>query len=159
MTTLVDVRKRHITLMQTTLDILGHVLARISDVQATTLRDGSDGWTVAEVVGHLRDFDGFFHGRALQMRDQDYPNLPGYDPDALAVEHAYNRQPVAQAYAELVESRRAFIAFFNELTEAQWERAGVHPQRGHMTMTDAVMQVGLHDSIHIEQITRILRGG
>lgn len=39
------------------------------------------------------------------------------------------------------------------------ERAGIHPKRGHFTMTDAVIQVGHHDCMHLEQITRILTAG
>jgi len=50
------------------------------------------------------------------------------------------------------------IAFFASLTPEQWARDGVHPEREGFTMTDAVMQVGLHDLDHLEQITRILAG-
>lgn len=155
-------RQRHIRLMKTTLDILGNVLAPVSQTVATTLRDGHDGpkgWTVVEVVCHLRDFDGFFQHRAQLMLSQHYPTLPAYDHEALAVERNYIDQDVHQVYTILVESRRQFIEFFEDLTPNQWEVAGVHPERGHFTMTDAVMQVGLHDCTHIEQLTRILNGG
>ena len=45
------------------------------------------------------------------------------------------------------------------ITAADWERGGVHPERDNFTMTDAVMQVGLHDLDHLEQITRVLAQG
>lgn len=142
--------------MRKSCETLGHVLKLVSPQQAADLRDGPDGWSIVEVVCHLRDFDEFFYQRALLMLGEDYPTLPAYDHVALAVERAYQSQNIQQAYATLVESRQRFIAFFKGLDEAQWERAGIHPESGHFTMTDAAMQVCSHDTNHIEQITRIL---
>ena len=159
---LTTVRKSHIHLMKKTCDILGHILHDVSQSAATTYRDCSDpdgreGWTVVEVVCHLRDFDGFFYHRAQMMLAQDTPALPAYDHEALAIEGNYNAQSLVEAYNALRESRQKFVAFFADLSDEQWERAGIHPETGHFTMTNAVMQVGLHDTSHIEQITRILR--
>jgi hypothetical protein len=149
-------RKRHIWLMSKTIDILGHILKHVTQEQAQTLRDGIEGWTVLEVVCHLRDFDGFFYGRAQQMLTETNPRLPAYDHEKLAIEQQYNAQDLAYVYDELVLSRRRVIAFFESLTDEQWDCVGVHPERGHFTMTDAVMQFGMHDVDHLEQITRIL---
>lgn len=153
-----NVRKRHIFLMEKTLQILENVLKNITQEEAMTLRDGENGWTILEVVCHLRDFDGFFRGRAEMMLMQDYPELPAYDHESLAVAMKYNEQDLREALAQLSESRERFIEFFNGLTDEQWEKAGIHPERGHFTMTDAVMQVTTHDANHLEQITRILIG-
>ncbi len=153
------IRKRHLALMQKTLDVLGNVLKNISQEQATTLRDGANGWTILESLCHLRDYDEFFQARARLIIEQEYPTLPAYDQEALAIERKYNEQNLMQVYAELVESRRRFIEFFFVLTNEQWERAGQHPDDGHFTMTEAVMEVSRHDLIHIEQITRILVEG
>ena len=140
----------------------GNVLAPVSQAVATSLRDGQDGpkgWTIVEVVCHLRDFDLFFQHRAQLMLQQENPTLPAYDHEALAIERNYLSNDVHQAYTVLVESRRQFVEFFEGLTAEQWACAGIHPERGHFTMTDAVMQVGTHDCTHLEQITRILNGG
>jgi hypothetical protein len=93
------------------------------------------------------------------MLEQDNPNLPAYDHEKLAVERHYNGGNLQQAYAELLASRQMTTDFFKQLTAEQWERAGIHPERGHFTMLDAAIQVGLHDIDHLEQITRILREG
>lgn len=150
------VRTRHITLMQKTCATLGSVLTHVSQEQATTLRDGPDGWTVLEVVCHLRDYDDIFYERTLMMRDQDSPDLPGYDHEALVVERNYNAQNLEEVYTTLAQSRQRFVAFFEGLNETQWEKTGIHPERGPVTMLDALIQVGHHDANHIEQITRIL---
>jgi len=150
------IRRGHIILMQKTCAALGHIVADISQEEATTLRDGADGWTIVEIVCHLRDFDGFFYDRAQMMVQQDNPMLPAYDHEALAIERQYNSQNLADTYAELQESRQRFVDFFQSLDDAQWERTGVHPESGPFGMLGSLMQVGIHDADHLEQITRVL---
>ncbi len=157
-TTWGQARERQISAMRLTCEILGHILHNVSDDQARALRDGPDGWSVIEVLCHLRDFDEIFHRRALMMLEREQPQLPAYDHVAMAVERAYQRESVADAYGALKQSRRLFVQFFEQLTAEQWARGGIHPERGPFSMTDALMQVGAHDLDHLEQITRILRG-
>ncbi|MCB0042775.1 MAG: DinB family protein [Caldilinea sp.] len=154
-------RKSHIRLMFNTLAVLSYILEDVDTGRATTLRDlndGDKGWTTLEVLCHLRDYDRIFLDRARQMVAETDPQLPGYDHERLAVERRYNEQDLATVLADLQASRAAFIAFFESLDEVQWQRAGIHPERGRFTMDDALIQVGQHDAIHLEQITRILRG-
>lgn len=154
-------RKSHIRLMFNTLAVLSYILEDVDPARATTLRDPNDGdkgWTTLEVLCHLRDYDRIFLDRARLMVAEPNPHLPGYDHEKLAVERRYNEQDPAAVLAELQASRAEFIAFFEALDGAQWQRAGIHPERGRFTMDDALMQVGQHDAIHLEQITRILRG-
>lgn len=154
---LTDIRQRQVGLMQKTLQVWQNVISQVTQEEATTYRDGPDGWTVLEVLGHIRDFDGFFLGRAKMMLEQDMPQLPRYDHEAIAIEQAYNKQDLQTVIAELTASREAFIAFFQGLDDEQWERAGIHPERGEFNMLDAAIQVGGHDVNHLEQVTRILK--
>ncbi len=158
MSQMTQIRKRHIRLMKITCETIGHIIKSVDQEQATTLSDGPDGWTTLEVMAHLRDFDGYFRNRAVMMLEQDHPELPAYDHEALAIERNYNDQSLTQVFTEFVQSRGKTVEFFERLTPDQWERAGNHPERESFSMTDAVMQVGLHDANHIEQITRILAG-
>lgn len=149
-------RKSYVGLMRKTLETIGHVIAHESLERLTTLTDGPDGWTVTEVIAHLYDFDGIFRMRAEMIVNQDYPQLPGFDHEQMAIDRNYRAMNPHEVYAKLVESRNGFSDFFKSLSDEQWERAGVHPEKGHFTMMDAVMQVGTHDANHLEQITRIL---
>ena len=152
-------RQRVLQFMQQSHDTLAHVLSTVDQETATTrrdARDGDQGWTVLEVLCHLRDFDHFFRARATVISEGDYPHLPGQDHRKLAIEGNYNGQKLAAVLDEFTHSRRQTISFFEQLDEDLWQRAGVHPERGHFTMLDAALQVGMHDNIHLEQITRIL---
>lgn len=154
-------RANHIRLMRDTLAILEYILADVSQTTATTRRDPNDGdkgWTVTEVVCHLRDFDRIFFDRVRRIVSEQEPALTGYDHERLAMEGRYNEQRLHTALDDLRRSRSEFVAFFQGLDADAWHRAGIHPERGRFTLDDALMQVGLHDALHLEQITRILRG-
>lgn len=155
-TTWSQVRQRQIAAMRLTGEILGHVLRTVSPEDARTLRDGADGWSLIEILCHLRDFDEIFHRRALMMLRQDHPQLPAYDHEAMAIERDYQAQSLEAAIAALSASRARFAQFFEDLTPEQWARGGLHPERDSFTMTDALMQVSAHDLDHLEQITRVL---
>ena len=126
MDALQPIRQRHIALMQKTLDILTAMLRDVDQSTATTLRDLSDGdagWTTLEVLCHLRDFDGYFRGRAVMMAMQEHPDLPAYDHEAIAVEGRYNEQNLQLVLDELMASRRETVDFFEE---AERRAVGTH---------------------------------
>lgn len=158
-TTWRQARERQIAAMRLTCEILGHILRNISNERARALRDGPAGWSIVEIVCHLRDFDEIFQNRARMMLERDHPKLPAYDHEAMALERAYQAESLRAAYDALKVSRASFAAFFDALTPAEWARAGVHPERDSFSMTDALMQVSAHDLDHLEQITRVLRVG
>ena len=158
-TSMDQVRERQIAMMGLTCATLGHIVQRISAEQARELRDGADGWSIIEIVCHLRDFDDIFYRRAVMMLENDHPQLPAYDHEAMAIDGGYQEENLQEAYAALKASRQRFTQFFESLTAQQWRRTGIHPERLSFNMTDAAMQVGLHDLDHLEQITRVLAGG
>ncbi len=158
-TTWQEARERQISMMRLTCEMLGHILQGVTDEGARTLRDGDEGWSIIEILCHLRDFDAIFYNRAIMMIEQDQPQLPGFDHEAMAIERSYQQENLQTAYQTLRASRQRFIQFFEALTPEQWERGGVHPERDSFTMTDAAMQVGMHDLDHLEQITRVLAPG
>jgi len=155
-TTWPQMRERQIASMRLTCEILGHILRKLSAEDARALRDGPAGWSIIEIVCHLRDFDEIFHSRARMMLELEHPQLPAYDHEAMAIERNYQAESLDDAYGALKSSRTQFVAFFEALTPAQWARGGVHPERDSFSMTDALMQVSAHDLDHLEQITRVL---
>lgn len=156
MADLQDIRQRHIRLMSTTADIIGHILKNVSVDQATSLREGPEDWTILEILCHLRDFDTIFRERAIQMLEEDYPNLPAYDHNAMVIEKHYNDEDFAYSFDGFLFTRGKTKAFFEQLTDEQWNCSGIHPERGEFSMIDAVIQVSHHDIDHIEQMTRLL---
>lgn len=148
--------KRIIDNMQKNVQILAHILTTINQEDARRWRDGADGWTILEVVCHLRDYDEIFLERGQLMVNQDTPTYPVYDHLALVVDKAYNDQDLTAVMSQLHDSRAHFIDFFTKLDEAQWQVEGNHVEHGRFTMEALAAHVSWHDANHLEQITRII---
>ncbi len=154
----VKLRRRHVKLMKNTMIAIENLVAGLSQKDATTWRDGGDGWTVVEVLCHLRDFDGFFQHRIHLMLEQDNPELPSYDHDQIAIDRKYNEQPIEEVVAALKQSREQFIALFYSFNDSAeiFARRGTHPERGSWSIFDSLLQAGHHDVDHLQQLTRIM---
>lgn len=122
----------------------------------THYRDNGTGWTVTEVLCHLRDFEYIFWKRVRLMVEEDHPHLPFPDPDALARENDYSAQDAYDVLNDLRAYRQDFIAYLKGLDDGAWQRAGIHPTRGDFTCQDQLFLTTHHDMMHLEQITRIL---
>lgn len=156
---LTKVQLRAIYLMGKSVKLLQNLLHNVSQTDVTTFRDPNDGvkgWTVLEVVCHLRDFEEVIRLRIQMLSTEDNPRFPIWDHDALVTEKAYNQQDLQEVLQTLLKSRRALQDTFTGLPAELWERTGVHPEYGDYSMTDVALQVGWHDVNHMEQITRIL---
>jgi uncharacterized damage-inducible protein DinB len=142
--------------MRKMLVIYDDILRDISPETATTLRDGGDGWTVTEVLCHLRDAEESFLRRAQVTLEQDSPDLPVFDPDALAAEKKYNTQEFRAVHGEWTQQRESFLELLEGIEATQWERVGIHPRRGATTLDDQLFLVTWHDVLHLDQIMKIL---
>jgi|SRR5688572_2604831 uncharacterized damage-inducible protein DinB len=132
-------------------------LLRTTDAQARiTFRDGGSGWTALETLCHLRDFEKVFLQRARLTVEQDNPALPFPKPDDVAAEGRYNEQDFEAALAEWKSNRATLIGYLKERSDADWERPAAHPTRGSLTLFDQLFLTAMHDTVHMEQMTRTL---
>ena len=140
--------------------LLETLLAGVDQTAATALRDSADGdagWNCVEIVCHLRDFELVWQERARLIIGQDNPPLPVFDHEGMAIEKDYANQRLDATWAERTDLRRASLAMMASWTDEQWQRTGVHPEAGQITLLEMGMQMGFHDVDHAEQIARVLR--
>jgi hypothetical protein len=150
------IKQRSVALIRNTTKTLGHILQGVSREDATTYRDGPDGWTITEIVCHLRDFSVIFFDRAMLIHEGGNPTLVGYDQAQLAKDRLYNEEDVHIVYAAMVPYFERLALFFESVADDEWDRYGIHPEQGEFTLTKAMIQVGTHNAIHLEQLTRVL---
>lgn len=136
--------------------VLSWLLQNVPQADARQYRDGDDGWTIQEVVGHLRDYEEIFVERAQLTLSQDMPHLHLPNADALAKEREYNSDTLEDALQSWVTHRTTLIELLRGVDdEAQWERAANHPTRGRFTLHDQLFLTAWHDMNHFAQIARI----
>lgn len=150
-------KQEQLKLMTLTMSILNTLLENLDPQVATEKRERPKGWNVTEVMCHLRDFDVIFRDRSLQILAEEYPSLQGFDQDQLALDRNYASQNLQKVLKEFSESRTKTIQVFSDLKPTDLLRAGLHPERGNFSLLNQLMQEGIHDTLHIHQITRILK--
>src|SRR5829696_6081935 len=105
------IRNWQIDQLRKNLRIIGRAIETADPQEATTYRDGGDGWTVLEVMCHLRDFEQVFLDRLCLTVDEEFPVLPVPNPNLMAQEHNYMAQRLESAYAEWMQRRNALLAY------------------------------------------------
>ncbi len=142
--------------LKATPETLTALLKGVSQAQAAFATGGDEGWSVVEVVCHLRDAEEISIQRMQAMRDQENPSITGYDQEALARDRDYRHQELRSALAEFIAFRETYIAELLALLPADWQRPGSHNEFGHITLLDHTVHHACHDSIHCAQIARQL---
>jgi DinB superfamily len=142
--------------LRKTAALLDSTLRDLTTEQASTLRDGPDGWSVLLIVCHLRDYEIAWRERTEAILAHDHPVFTTFDHMALVETNQYARQDLHAVLRDLAERRAALIARIEPLDDAQWLRSGAHPEQGPGTLLDIAINAGLHDLDHLEQITRCL---
>lgn len=150
---------RRIINAQKTQVVLNGILKGVDQQTAFTRRDPADGdkgWTILEVMGHLLDFEVLCNDRISGIVAEDGYVLQPINVDTLPIEHDYQGKQLADVIAARAEWRAKNLALLETLTPEQWDRAGVHPTRGRITIDAIALQFTTHDVDHLDQIVRIL---
>jgi len=142
------------------------VLARRADATS---------WAAKEIVCHLRDTEELFLLRLETIVAIDEPLLPAAGmgaralrvkpdgqpaaPDRWAEDRQYLRNDTGEALTAFRRRREETLAHLAALSAEQWQRGGVHPRRGRMTVGDFVTEMTWHDDNHLDQLRRALAGG
>lgn len=143
--------------LKATPETLTALLAGVSQSQAISATGGDEGWSVVEVICHLRDAEEISLKRMQAMRDQDNPSITGYDQEALARERSYRGQDLHAALAAFTAFRKQYIDELLALDPADWERPGEHSEFGAITLLQHTVHHACHDAIHCAQIARQLQ--
>ena len=142
--------------LNATPETLTGLLTGVSQAQAQSAMGGDENWSVVEVVCHLRDAEEISLQRTIAMRDQDVPQILGYDQEALARERDYRGTDLRAALAAFTAFRQQHLAVLVALHPEQWQRSGEHNEFGHITIAEMIIHKASHDAIHCAQIARQL---
>jgi uncharacterized damage-inducible protein DinB len=151
------IRKWQFEELGRTLGIVRYILQAIPTNDLHTYRDGGTGWTVAEALGHLRDFDEVFVMRLKLTVEQENATIPMPTQEQWVIDRKYNEQEVAQVLDTWSQNREALLNYMGGLSDADWVKTATHPVRGVMSATDQLLLMTWHDLNHVEQITKILK--
>lgn len=122
-------------------------------------REGADGWTLRQLCWHLRDAEQDFSNRIEAiLRSNREPRLAAVDVDLLVAERPYHDLPIEEGLNQYIRLRSRNSYALADLWGNDWEKAGIHPYRGRITLGDIAREMNEHDLEHIWQIKRIREG-
>jgi len=150
-------REQHIKRLERTADELAGAIRAQSEAVLARRPDAKN-WAAKEVVCHLRDTEESFMARFETIMATDNPRLAGPDPDRWAEERQYLRNDASEAVAAFRKRRGESLAFMKKLAPEAWERGGVHPVRGKVTLDNFLTLMAWHDDNHLDQLKRALEG-
>jgi hypothetical protein len=151
-------REQRVQRLSRTADELAAAIKGQSDAVLSHRPDAKN-WAAKEVVCHLRDTEEAFGARFDQILAMDVdPKLGVANADRLAEERQYLRNDAHEALVAFRERRAETLETFGKLTPAQWEKGGIHPVLGRITIDGFLSLMAWHDDNHLDQLTRALQG-
>ena len=135
---------------------LAGLISGVSAVKLST-RPTPDKWSVGEIMAHLAEAEITSTWRYRQMLEHDGCSLPGFGQELWARLGGYASREPEDSLQLFRLLRETNLSMFDRLTAEEWQRHGVHTERGEMTVRDLAVQIAGHDINHIEQIRAILK--
>lgn len=117
--------------------------------------EGEGRWSAAHVVPHLIDTELAWAFRIRQIVVEDRPVMQGFDQGRWADEFGYAAEDQEESLRLLAALRRRNLRFFRALTPVQWERCGIHADRGPESLREIARLLAGHDLRHLRQLQRI----
>jgi len=117
----------------------------------------SEAFTAIEQVCHVRDIE--IEGYQVRFRrtlDEDTPNLPSIDSEALARQRDYGRSDAQRAFAEFRAARSRTLALLHTLGEVQLARPASFEGYGRVTLRGLVHYLCSHDQQHLSGLQWLL---
>ncbi|GHO61633.1 hypothetical protein KSC_005250 [Ktedonobacter sp. SOSP1-52] len=143
--------------LQATPEIVEALLDDCTQEQATAARGGDEGWSIVEVVCHLRDAEEQALSRMRLMRDNAHPVIVAYDQDLWARERNYSEASLREVLAAFNRFRAQHVTELAQLSPQEWERTGQHEEQGTITISSHTLHMVSHDTLHAAQIARQLK--
>lgn len=123
------------------------------------LRKGAgfdDCWCLLSIAVHMRDTEGGLARQLELMTSRREPEIPHVDLDSVPLDSDWHGADAEDVLDDFAYHRRRSSYLLWDLLPSDWERAGVHPFRGRLTVLDVARDMYQHDLEHLWQARRIL---
>jgi uncharacterized damage-inducible protein DinB len=145
------IRKEHIHTLSELPERLWSAVAGLNETQLSTpYREG--GWTVRQVVHHIADSHVQAYIRCKTALTEDWPTVKVYDEAAWA-KLPDSRLPVGGSLALIEALHGRWVALLEALSEDDFRKGFVHPERGRVDLAKALAMYAWHSRHHTAHIT------
>jgi uncharacterized damage-inducible protein DinB len=129
-------------------------VAGLNDSQLDTpYREG--GWTVRQVVHHLADSHANAVIRFKLALTEEWPTIKPYDEKAWAELPDSKSLPIDCSLTFVSTMHERWVVLLESMTEADFQRGYVHPERGRQNLANVLAMYGWHGRHHTAHITSL----
>lgn len=112
-------------------------------------------WSVLNVVQHLAHVEVVLGLRYRMVLAEEGSPLAAMDPDLWIANLFPDEYGLEEALTDFATQRAANLRLLRRVKGEQWERHGIHSQRGKETLATMVRMYAAHDLYHLYQLERI----
>ncbi|HLF69653.1 MAG TPA: DinB family protein [Actinomycetota bacterium] len=113
-------------------------------------------WSARHVLSHWYDTDLVYGIRIRMTLTQDRPVLVGYDQGAWAGRFGLLDDNARQTHLRWRWVRENNLRLYRSLSDEEWERVGLHAERGEESVRTMVRMLAGHDRMHLEHLASLL---
>ncbi len=112
-------------------------------------------WSIAQIVTHLADTEIVLAFRLRMVLAQSGTPLQAMDQDKWAAGLKYVEADVDEQLGLFTTLRRNHLALWKSLSDEDWQKYGMHEERGKETVERITHHFAGHDINHLNQIEAI----
>lgn len=112
-------------------------------------------WSCRDLVSHMTEMERRYIDWLERIVRLDDPAIAAFDGDSVAPEIPVEEQNVFETMDEFETLRRQSVYLLWSLDDADWERRGVHPYLGPLTLMQVAREMNEHDLSHLWQLRRL----
>ncbi|HEX6032627.1 MAG TPA: DinB family protein [Tepidiformaceae bacterium] len=118
--------------------------------------DLDDCWTLLGIAVHMRDTERGVYEQIESILTYREPEISHVDIDDIPLREDYEDADEDEVLDEFHYLRRRTSYTLWDLDSRDWERGGIHPYRGRVTLLDLTRELYQHDLEHLWQARRML---
>jgi len=114
-------------------------------------------WSAGQIAAHLAESELVFGYRIRSILANSGMPIAAYDQAERAKTMRYDGIPMQSSLQRLALLREWNVTLLRSLTPEQWERFGIHAERGRESVKELTDLLAGHDVNHMQQIERIVK--
>lgn len=115
-------------------------------------RPDPDRFSMREVIAHLADWEPIMLTRIKAGVEKPGADILAFDEGQMAVDHNYSDTNPIERIGAWKQLRSETIEYIKGLSEDDFLKAVMHPERGRMLVGDIAHMLVSHDIYHLEQL-------
>ena len=144
-----------LTVQRATAATLRRIISSVPQ-ELLTRKPAPNKWSIAEIIAHLADDEIVLGYRIRSILANSGCAIVAFDQDRWASVMRYSEIPAEVSLERFERLREWNLALLEQLTDEEWERFGMHEERGRESVRDLALFYAGHDRNHLQQIERIV---